>query len=140
MKPSNSKSTSSRGPKGRENPNKKIKKKTSILVQEKVDYVDYKDANLLARFVSDRSKIRARRVSGNDVQQQRDIAQAIKLSREMALLPYAKRVTTQRTGRPDRGERGERGPRRDEAAADAVEEIDDIDVDDIETVDAEDLS
>lgn len=138
MKPSNSKSTSSRGPKGRENPNKKIKKKTSILIQEKVDYVDYKDANLLARFVSDRSKIRARRVSGNDVQQQRDIAQAIKLSREMALLPYAKRVTTQRTGRPDRGERGERGPRRDEAAADAVEEIDDVE--DIGTVDAEDMS
>jgi small subunit ribosomal protein S18 len=142
MKPSNSKSTSSRGPKGRENPNKKIKKKTSILLQEKVDYVDYKDANLLARFVSDRSKIRARRVSGNDVQQQRDIAQAIKLSREMALLPYAKRVTTQRTGRPDRGERGERGPRRDEAATDAVEEIDDldVDVDEVETVEAEELS
>ncbi len=140
MKPSNSKSTSSRGPKGRENPNKKIKKKTSILIQEKVDYVDYKDANLLARFVSDRSKIRARRVSGNDVQQQRDIAQAIKLSREMALLPYAKRVTTQRTGRPDRGERGERGPRRDEAAADVVEEIDDVEVDGIETEDAEDMS
>jgi small subunit ribosomal protein S18 len=142
MKPSNSKSTSSRGPKGRENPNKKIKKKTSILLQEKVDYVDYKDANLLARFVSDRSKIRARRVSGNDVQQQRDIAQAIKLSREMALLPYAKRVTTQRTGRPDRGERGERGPRRDEAAADAVEEIDDldVDVDEVETETAEELS
>ena len=140
MKPSNSKSTSSRGPKGRENPNKKIKKKTSILIQEKVDYVDYKDANLLARFVSDRSKIRARRVSGNDVQQQRDIAQAIKLSREMALLPYAKRVTTQRTGRPDRGERGERGPRRDEAAVDAVEEIDEVDAEDIGTVDAEDMS
>jgi small subunit ribosomal protein S18 len=140
MKPSNSKSTSSRGPKGRENPNKKIKKKTSILLQEKVDYVDYKDANLLARFVSDRSKIRARRVSGNDVQQQRDIAQAIKLSREMALLPYAKRVTTQRTGRPDRGERGERGPRRDEAAADAVEEIDDIDVEDVDTEVAEEMS
>jgi small subunit ribosomal protein S18 len=140
MKPSNSKSTSSRGPKGRENPNKKIKKKTSILIQEKVDYVDYKDANLLARFVSDRSKIRARRVSGNDVQQQRDIAQAIKLSREMALLPYAKRVTTQRTGRPDRGERGERGPRRDEAAADAVEEIDDVESEGIETEDAEDMS
>jgi small subunit ribosomal protein S18 len=140
MKPSNSKSTSSRGPKGRENPNKKIKKKTSILIQEKVDYVDYKDANLLARFVSDRSKIRARRVSGNDVQQQRDIAQAIKLSREMALLPYAKRVTTQRTGRPDRGERGERGPRRDEAAADAVEEIDDVESEGIEAEDAEDMS
>ena len=90
---------------------KKIKKKVSVLVQERVEYVDYKDVNLLQRFVSDRSKIRARRVSGNDSQQQRDIAAAIKNAREMALLPYAKRVTTQRSSRPDRGDRGERGPR-----------------------------
>jgi small subunit ribosomal protein S18 len=106
------KSKGARGPKTR-TPNdngRKIKKKTSVLISEKVDYVDYKDANLLQRFVSDRSKIRARRVSGNDVQQQRDIAMAIKNSREMAIMPYAKRVSTQRTGRPDRGERG---PRRD---------------------------
>ena len=53
--------------------------------------------NLLQRFMSDRSKIRARRVSGNDAQQQRDVAQAIKNAREMALLPYTKRVTTQRS-------------------------------------------
>jgi small subunit ribosomal protein S18 len=140
MKPSTSTKSSPRGPKGRENPNKKIKKKTSILLQEKIDYVDYKDANLLARFVSDRSKIRARRVSGNDVQQQRDIAQAIKLSREMALLPYAKRVTTTRTGRPDRGERGERGPRRDEAAAEVADDAD-VDLDAVTDVeDAEELS
>ena len=78
---------------------KKIKKKVSVLVQERVDYVDYKDVNLLQRFMSDRSKIRARRVSGNDAQQQRDVATAIKNAREMALLPYAKRVTTQRSGR-----------------------------------------
>ena len=67
---------------------KKVKKKTSILIQERVEYVDYKDVNLLQRFLSDRSKIRARRVSGNDSQQQRDIAAAIKNAREMALLPY----------------------------------------------------
>jgi ribosomal protein S18 len=48
--------------------NKKIKKKTSVLVTDKVEYVDYKDVNLLQRFVSDRSKIRGRRVIGNDVQ------------------------------------------------------------------------
>jgi small subunit ribosomal protein S18 len=90
---------------------RKFKKKVSILVQERVEYIDYKDVNLLQRFVSDRSKIRARRVSGNDSQQQRDIAIAIKNAREMALLPYAKRVTTQRSSRPDRGDRGERGPR-----------------------------
>jgi small subunit ribosomal protein S18 len=85
---------------------RKFKKKISILVQERVEYVDYKDVNLLQRFVSDRSKIRARRVSGNDTQQQRDIAIAIKNAREMALLPYAKRVTTQRSSRPERGSRG----------------------------------
>jgi small subunit ribosomal protein S18 len=90
---------------------RKFKKKVSILVQERIEYIDYKDVNLLQRFVSDRSKIRARRVSGNDSQQQRDIAIAIKNAREMALLPYAKRVTTQRSSRPERGDRGERGPR-----------------------------
>ena len=43
--------------------------------------------------MSDRAKIRNRRVSGNDVQQQRDIANAIKNAREMALLPYTRRVS-----------------------------------------------
>jgi small subunit ribosomal protein S18 len=95
---------------------KKIKKKVSVLVQERVEYIDYKDVNLLQRFLSDRSKIRARRVSGNDAQQQRDVAIAIKNAREMALLPYAKRVTTQRSGRPDRGDR-DRPPRAEAAEA-----------------------
>jgi small subunit ribosomal protein S18 len=85
---------------------KKPKKKTSILFQERVTYVDYKDVNLLQRFVSDRSKIRARRVSGNDVQQQREVATAIKNAREMALLPYTKRVATQRGPRGGRGDQG----------------------------------
>lgn len=110
---------------------KKFKKKTSVLLTDKIEYVDYKDVNLLTRFVSDRSKIRNRRVTGNTVQQQRDIANAIKNSREMALLPYTKRVSTQRAGRPGRGdgERGERGPRRD--AETATEEVDaDVDGDD----------
>ena len=83
---------------------KKPKKKTSILFQERVTSVDYKDVNLLQRFVSDRSKIRARRVSGNDVQQQREVATAVKNAREMALLPYTKRVATQRGPRGGRGE------------------------------------
>lgn len=98
---------------------KKFKKKTSVLITEKVEYVDYKDVNLLQRFVSDRSKIRNRRVTGNDVQQQRDIANAVKNAREMALLPYTKRVAQTRAGRPPRDgdERRERGPRREEAAA-----------------------
>ena len=97
---------------------RKYKKKTSALVIEKVEYVDYKNVDLLSRFMSDRAKIRNRRVSGNDVQQQRQVAHAIKIAREMALLPYAKRVANQRTrpprdgrdgrdGRPGRGEGGE---------------------------------
>src|SRR3954447_26011853 len=85
---------------------RRSKKKVSILTQESVDYVDYKDVNLLRRFMSDRAKIRARRVTGNDAQQQSTIAMAIKNAREMALLPYTNRVTQQRGGRGDRGDRG----------------------------------
>jgi small subunit ribosomal protein S18 len=90
---------------------RRSKKKISLLTQEKVDYVDYKDVNMLRRFMSDRAKIRARRVSGNDSQQQKEIARAIKNAREMAILPYTNRVTTQRGGGRDRGDRGERGDR-----------------------------
>lgn len=78
---------------------RRSKKKISILTQEKIEYVDWKDVNLLRRFVSDRAKIRARRVTGNSAQQQREIALAIKNAREMALLPYTNRITTQRGGR-----------------------------------------
>jgi small subunit ribosomal protein S18 len=91
---------------------RRSKKKTSVLLQERVEYIDYKDVNLLRRFMSDRAKIRARRVTGNDQQQQREVARAIKNAREMALLPYASRVTTQRTSR-DRGDRGDRPGRAD---------------------------
>jgi small subunit ribosomal protein S18 len=90
---------------------RRSKKKISLLTQEHIDYVDYKDVNLLRRFMSDRAKIRARRVTGNDAQQQAEIARAIKNAREMALLPYTNRVTTQRGGRGDRGDRGDRGER-----------------------------
>ena len=67
---------------------RRSKKKVSVLASESVDYIDYKDVNLLRRFMSDRAKIRARRVTGNDSQQQREVARAIKNAREMALLPY----------------------------------------------------
>ena len=66
---------------------RRSKKKISILSQERVEYVDYKDVNLLRRFMSDRGKIRARRVTGNSAQQQSQVAMAIKNAREMALLP-----------------------------------------------------
>jgi small subunit ribosomal protein S18 len=50
--------------------------------------INYKDTGLLRKFISDRGKIRARRVSGNCRQHQRDVAVAVKNSREVALLPY----------------------------------------------------
>ena len=94
-----------------------IKKKTSILSSESIDWVDYKDVNLLRRFMSERAKIRARRVTGNSAQQQRAVARAIRIAREMALLPYSVRQVTQRSrgGRRDRGDRdrGDRGDRGD---------------------------
>ena len=87
-----------------------IKKKMSILNSENIEWIDYKDVNLLRRFMSERAKIRARRVTGNDQQQQAAVAKAIKLAREMALLPYSVRQVTQRSkGRRDRGDRGDRG-------------------------------
>jgi small subunit ribosomal protein S18 len=100
------KSTPKRG-KNKDNA-RRSKKKVSLLTQERVEYVDYKDVNLLRRFQSDRAKIRARRVTGNDAQQQREVARAIKNAREMALLPYTSRVTTQRGQRGAGGDRGAR--------------------------------
>lgn len=84
------------------------KKRVCIFCKDKVDWVDYKDTNLLHRFMSDRGKIRARRVTGNCAQHQRDVAVAIKTARELALLPYARRTVSERG--PGRGGAG-RGPR-----------------------------
>jgi small subunit ribosomal protein S18 len=69
-------------------PVRKPKKKSNPLKAAKITYIDYKDTTLLRKFISDRGKIRARRVTGVSVQEQREIAKAIKNAREMALLPY----------------------------------------------------
>ncbi len=69
-------------------PLRKPKKKVCEFCKNKVTYVDYKDTATLRKFISDRGKIRARRVSGNCRQHQSDVAIAVKNSREMALLPY----------------------------------------------------
>jgi small subunit ribosomal protein S18 len=63
-------------------------KKVTPLLPPHVTYIDYKDVPLLRKFISDRGKIRSRRVTGLTMQQQRAVAQAIKNAREMALLPY----------------------------------------------------
>ena len=64
------------------------RRKSCQYCRDKVEHVDYKDIASLRKFISDRGKIRARRVSGNCTQHQRDVATAIKNAREMALLPY----------------------------------------------------
>jgi small subunit ribosomal protein S18 len=82
------------------------KKKVCIFCKEHVTWVDYKDVNLLKRFMSDRGKIRSRRVTGNCAQHQRDVQVAIKTAREVALLPYTQRTVSERG--PGRGPRGPR--------------------------------
>jgi small subunit ribosomal protein S18 len=61
--------------------------------KEKIDEVDYKDVATLRRFVSNRGKIKTRRVSGACRRHQRQVATAIKYAREMALLPYTVSVS-----------------------------------------------
>jgi small subunit ribosomal protein S18 len=109
--------TSRRAPKDL---NRRVKKKPCALCRDGIEWVDYKDVPLLRKFLSDRGKIRSRRVTGNCAQHQRDIAEAIKTARELVLLPYTQRTVTERPGgrggrgeRGDRGDRGERGERGD---------------------------
>lgn len=120
----------------RETNPRKFKKKTSVLVIEKVEYVDYKDVDLLQRFMSDRAKIKNRRVAGNSLQQQREIANAVKVAREMALLPYTRRVASTRTGRGRDGGR-DGGRDRDTSLNDTANDtvVDDELNDQVETVD-----
>lgn len=109
---------------------RRTKKKVCIFCKEHIEWVDYKDVNVLRRFMSDRGKIRARRVSGNCAQHQRDVAIAIKTARELALLPYTQRAVSERgpgRGRPSRDDRGPRPPR--DGDRDAIPAAVDVDVD-----------
>jgi small subunit ribosomal protein S18 len=83
---------------------RRIKKKPCALCRDKVNWVDYKDVPMLRKYMSDRGKIRSRRVTGNCAQHQRALAQAIKTARELVLLPYTQRTVTERPG----GRRGDR--------------------------------
>lgn len=73
----------------RSDPRKPVKSRPNPLDQAKITYIDYKDTDLLRKFISDRGKIRSRRVTRVSAQQQRALARAIKNAREMALLPYS---------------------------------------------------
>lgn len=115
--------------------NRKFKKKANPLKAEKVEFIDYKDVAMLQRFMSDRSKIRGQRMNGTDVQQQREIANAIKNAREMALLPYTKRVTTTRAPRPGADRREEESAENESSVL-----VDDIAINDEAVIDAGDIA
>ena len=115
---------------------RRVKKKPCSFCQHGVGTVDYKDLAQLRKYISDRGKIRGRRVSGNCQQHQRDVTDAIKTARELALLPYTQRTVTERRGgrggRDGRDDRGPRGPRpdRDNAGTSAETPV----VDNVEVV------
>jgi len=67
---------------------KQPRRKYCQFCKENSQYVDYKDAQMLRKYITDRGKIKPRRVTGACVQHQRDIACAVKRAREMALVPY----------------------------------------------------
>ena len=82
--------------------NKQPRRKFCQFCKDGTDYIDYKDTAMLRKFVTDRGKIKPRRVTGACVQHQRDIATAIKNAREMGLRPY---VVAAVSGRGDRRNR-----------------------------------
>ena len=101
------------------------KKKPCSFCPHGVGSVDYKDLAQLRKYISDRGKIRGRKVSGNCQQHQRDVTDSIKTARELALLPYTQRtVTERRSGRGGRDDRGPRGPRPDRDGAERSTEAD----------------
>ena len=90
-----------------------IKRKSCYFCKDKVEEIDYKNIAQLRRYVSEKGKIRNRRITGACRRHQRQVAVAVKRAREMALLPYVAEGRDDREGggRRDRGDRGDRGER-----------------------------
>ena len=72
-------------------PQRAPKRKDCYFSKNKIEYIDYKDVELLRQFLSDRGKIRSSRVTGTTPQYQKLLGEAVKNAREMALLPYTTR-------------------------------------------------
>jgi small subunit ribosomal protein S18 len=79
------------------------RRKSCFFCKDKVDEVDYKNINQLRRYISEKGKIRSRRITGACRRHQVQVAIAVKRAREMALLPYVAEGREEREGRPDRG-------------------------------------
>ena len=83
------------------------RRKPCPFCRDKIEQVDYKDVGVLRKFISDRGKIRSRRITGACRRHQSQIATAVKRARELALLPYVAEATgpEREGGRRDRGDR-----------------------------------
>jgi small subunit ribosomal protein S18 len=91
-----------------------IRRRNCFFCKEHIAEIDYKNINQLRRYISERGKIRSRRITGACRRHQVQVAQAVKRAREMALLPYVAEGSDDgggRGGRRDRGDRGDRGDR-----------------------------
>ncbi|CAI96855.1 30S ribosomal protein S18 [Lactobacillus delbrueckii subsp. bulgaricus] len=64
------------------------RRKVDLIAANHIDYVDYKDVDLLKHFISERGKILPRSVTGTSAKNQRKVANAIKRARIMGLLPF----------------------------------------------------
>jgi len=85
------------------------RRKPCAFCRDKIEFVDYKDVTTLRKFISDRGKIRSRRITGACRRHQNQIATAVKRARELALLPYV----AESTGDEREGGRGRRDRDRD---------------------------
>ena len=94
------------------------RRKSCLFCKDKIEEVDYKNLNQLRRYISEKGKIRNRRITGACRRHQSQIATAVKRARELALLPYAAEPAREDgpRGRGDRGDRGDRGGFRPERA------------------------
>ncbi len=82
------------------------RRKPCAFCRDKIEFVDYKDVSTLRKFISDRGKIRSRRITGACRRHQNQIARAVKRARELALLPYvAESAGGDREERRGRGDR-----------------------------------
>jgi small subunit ribosomal protein S18 len=92
-----------------------IRRRNCFFCKEHIAEIDYKNITQLRRYISERGKIRSRRITGACRRHQVQVAQAVKRAREMALLPYVAEGSEDREGgrggRRDRGDRGDRGDR-----------------------------
>ena len=87
-----------------------IKRRNCFFCKEKIQEIDYKNVNQLRRYISEKGKIRSRRITGACRRHQVQVAQAVKRAREMALLPYVAEGVEESRG----GGRGRRDRDREE--------------------------